>query len=159
MYCTGGIRCEHASSYIKHKGVNDVSQLHGGIHKYAEQYPDGFFRGKNFIFDNRQSLKVTDDVLTNCEICGIKYDKYIFCNSNDCYKYLIICPKCQQEKKGEIYCCNECKENGAMWTKKYKKIRHRPFRKKEKKFRKLTEKQLRLLERLQSLDERITALE
>ena len=54
MYCTGGIRCERASTYLKEKGVaKNVYQILGGIHRYAEQYPDGFFRGKNYVFDDR----------------------------------------------------------------------------------------------------------
>lgn len=52
MYCTGGIRCEKASVYMKSKGVKDVYQLKGGIHRYMEAFPDGgFFKGKNFVFD------------------------------------------------------------------------------------------------------------
>jgi predicted sulfurtransferase len=51
MYCTGGIRCEKASAMLKKRGVEDVSQLQGGIHRYLEEYPNGFFKGKNFVFD------------------------------------------------------------------------------------------------------------
>ncbi|KAA0035728.1 rhodanese-like domain-containing protein 6 isoform X2 [Cucumis melo var. makuwa] len=56
MYCTGGIRCEMASAYIKSKGsgFQNVFQLYGGIQRYLEQFPDGgFFAGKNFVFDHR----------------------------------------------------------------------------------------------------------
>ncbi|KAF1775704.1 Rhodanese-like domain [Phytophthora cactorum] len=54
MYCTGGIRCEKASNFLRSQGVNDVHHLKGGIHKYLEAYQDGgFFRGKNFVFDKR----------------------------------------------------------------------------------------------------------
>jgi hypothetical protein len=38
MYCTGGIRCERASSYLVEKGLEDVNQLEGGIHRYLEAY-------------------------------------------------------------------------------------------------------------------------
>jgi predicted sulfurtransferase len=52
MYCTGGIRCEKASVMLKKRGVRDVSQLKGGIHRYLEEYGDqGFFKGRNFVFD------------------------------------------------------------------------------------------------------------
>ena len=44
MYCTGGIRCERGSAYLRTKGLEPV-QLYGGIHTYLEQYPDGFFKG------------------------------------------------------------------------------------------------------------------
>merc|ERR1712216_647752 len=55
MYCTGGIRCETASAYLQSTGIaKEVYQLHGGIHWYAEQMgSDGFFKGKNFVFDRR----------------------------------------------------------------------------------------------------------
>eukprot|EP01034_Spumella_vulgaris_P037945 gene37945-46820_t len=57
MYCTGGIRCEKASAYLKAKGFNNVYQLEGGIHKYLEAYPTGgVFQGKNFVFDSRVSM-------------------------------------------------------------------------------------------------------
>jgi UPF0176 protein len=53
LYCTGGIRCEKASAYLKHHGFNDVNQLHGGIIDYARQIEqdeglDNKFIGKNF---------------------------------------------------------------------------------------------------------------
>jgi UPF0176 protein len=54
MYCTGGIRCEKASNFLRGHGVQDVHHLKGGIHKYLEKYEDGgFFKGKNFVFDKR----------------------------------------------------------------------------------------------------------
>lgn len=54
MYCTGGIRCEKASNFLRSKGLEDVRHLKGGIHKYLEAFPDGgFFKGKNFVFDKR----------------------------------------------------------------------------------------------------------
>lgn len=60
MYCTGGIRCEKASCMLTRRGVGDVSQLSGGIHRYMDAFPDadgdGLWRGKNFVFDNRVSM-------------------------------------------------------------------------------------------------------
>jgi predicted sulfurtransferase len=57
MYCTGGIRCEKASVMLKKRGVNDVFQLNGGIHRYLETFGDaGYFKGRNFQFDQRVSL-------------------------------------------------------------------------------------------------------
>lgn len=56
MYCTGGIRCETASRVLRSKGIENVYQLSGGIHRYLEAFPGthGYFRGKNFVFDRRQ---------------------------------------------------------------------------------------------------------
>jgi len=58
MYCTGGIRCEKASVLLKRKGVDDVNQLSGGIHRYLEKYGNnGHFKGLNFTFDKRVAMK------------------------------------------------------------------------------------------------------
>ncbi|KAB1280415.1 Thiosulfate sulfurtransferase/rhodanese-like domain-containing protein 2 [Camelus dromedarius] len=65
MYCTGGIRCERGSAYLKAKGVcKEVFQLKGGIHKYLEEFPDGFYRGKLFVFDERYALSYNSDVVS-----------------------------------------------------------------------------------------------
>lgn len=93
MYCTGGIRCERGSAYLRSKvsfnekiqykmhahvfsfsinnwGVivqnvcKEVYQLKGGIHKYLEQFPDGFYRGKLFVFDERYSISFNSDIIS-----------------------------------------------------------------------------------------------
>ncbi|KAF6128000.1 thiosulfate sulfurtransferase like domain containing 2 [Phyllostomus discolor] len=65
MYCTGGIRCERGSAYLKAKGVcREVFQLKGGIHKYLEEFPDGFYRGKLFVFDERFALSYNSDTVS-----------------------------------------------------------------------------------------------
>lgn len=57
MYCTGGVRCERASAYLKLQGVDEVYHLRGGIHAYQEAYGDaGYFKGKNFVFDPRIAI-------------------------------------------------------------------------------------------------------
>lgn len=57
MYCTGGIRCEKASAWMKHNGFTKVSHIEGGIIEYArrarEQGLPVRFVGKNFVFDER----------------------------------------------------------------------------------------------------------
>jgi predicted sulfurtransferase len=56
MYCTGGVRCETASAYMKIKGL-EACQLSGGIQRYQEVFGDtGFFKGKNFVFDPRGAV-------------------------------------------------------------------------------------------------------
>lgn len=62
MYCTGGVRCERASAYVRYAlarvgGSAEVYQLSGGIHAYMEEYPEGgYFKGKNFVFDPRIAI-------------------------------------------------------------------------------------------------------
>ena len=95
MYCTGGIRCERASSYLKSKNIaKQVYQIEGGIHRYVEQYPNGFFRGKNYVFDNRIALKVTDDILGTCLLCAASCDNYTNCLNAKCNKHFICCDRC-----------------------------------------------------------------
>ncbi|MEM9225328.1 MAG: rhodanese-related sulfurtransferase [Pseudomonadota bacterium] len=58
MFCTGGIRCEKATSYVKAAGVDDVFHLQGGILKYLELIPpeDSLWDGECFVFDDRVSV-------------------------------------------------------------------------------------------------------
>lgn len=98
MYCTGGIRCERASAYIKSKGVaQEVYQIKGGIHRYIEQFPDGFFRGKNYVFDGRTAVKVTDDILGSCFICQTPCDDYTNCLRAKCNRHFISCTACREK--------------------------------------------------------------
>ena len=59
MYCTGGIRCEKASAYMKQIGFDEVYHLKGGILKYLEEIPEenSMWQGDCFVFDERVSLK------------------------------------------------------------------------------------------------------
>ena len=74
MYCTGGIRCEKASAYLKHKGFPNVHQLEGGIIEYTRQAKASGLRnkfvGKNFVFDERLAERISDDVIANCHTWG-----------------------------------------------------------------------------------------
>ena len=59
MFCTGGIRCEKASVFLKKKGFENVYQLKGGILNYLKKIKikDSLWKGECFVFDNRVSLK------------------------------------------------------------------------------------------------------
>jgi len=107
MFCTGGIRCERASAYLKQKNVaREVLQISGGIHRYVEQFPQGYFKGKNYVFDGRVALTVTDDILTNCDNCAQPYDAYENCINAQCNKQIILCPACLPQRKSS--CSNTC---------------------------------------------------
>ncbi len=109
MYCTGGIRCERATSVLQVKnGAKAVYQIKGGIHSYAENYPNGFFRGKNYVFDNRIAMKVNDDILGQCLSCAKPYDEYTNCLNALCNLHYINCPDCLQ-KLGNT-CSPKCQE-------------------------------------------------
>jgi predicted sulfurtransferase len=97
MYCTGGIRCERATAYLNEKNVaKKVYQIEGGIVRYAEQYPDGFFRGKNYVFDGRVAVRINEDVLGSCSICAKPCDDYYNCLNAMCNKHFISCADCVQ---------------------------------------------------------------
>ena len=62
MFCTGGIRCEKASAYLKHLGFPEVYHLQGGILSYLARVPaeESLWRGKCFVFDEREGVKAAD---------------------------------------------------------------------------------------------------
>lgn len=110
LYCTGGIRCEKASSYLKHHGFKNVYQLHGGIIDYKHQIErEGLpskFKGKNFVFDERLGERITDDVLAQCYQCGATCDDYTNCANVECNLLFIQCGGCKEKLSG---CCGtEC---------------------------------------------------
>ncbi len=75
MFCTGGIRCEKASSYLQQKGFGEVHHLRGGILKYLEQIPEAESRwqGECFVFDQRVALnhQLEPGVHSLCHACGL----------------------------------------------------------------------------------------
>lgn len=110
LYCTGGIRCEKASAYLKHKGFKDVNQLKGGIIQYAheveEQGLDCKYKGKNFVFDERLGEKITEDILSECHQCGKPCDDHTNCKNDACHLLFIQCTECAEKMNG---CCTaEC---------------------------------------------------
>ncbi|MES2133126.1 MAG: rhodanese-related sulfurtransferase, partial [Bacteroidota bacterium] len=116
MYCTGGIRCEKASAYLKHKGFKDVNHLQGGIIEYAKQVKEqnlkSKFIGKNFVFDERIGERITDDVLSNCHQCGKACDTHVNCKNDDCHLLFIQCDECAEKMQG---CCTpKCMEIAAL---------------------------------------------
>ncbi len=112
MYCTGGIRCEKASAYYRHKGFKNVYQLEGGIIEYTRQVKDqgleNKFLGKNFVFDHRRSERISDDVISNCHQCGAPCDTHINCANEACHLLFIQCDACAE--KMEQTCSDECRE-------------------------------------------------
>ena len=99
MFCTGGIRCEKTSVYLKKKGFKNIYQLNGGILNYLKKTKkkDSLWKGECFVFDNRISLKH-----------GLKVGSYSMCSG--CRKP--ISPKDKKSKKYEegVSCLN-CHDN------------------------------------------------
>ena len=125
MYCTGGIRCEKASAYYKHKGFKSVFQLEGGIIEYTRQVNnqglENKFLGKNFVFDQRRSERISDDVISNCHQCGEACDTHINCANEGCHLLFIQCEVCSE--KLEYTCSKECYEMIQLPFEEQKKLR------------------------------------
>ena len=130
MYCTGGVRCERASSLLNtllldarrragDAGLEadevEVHQLRGGIQRYLEAYPDGgFFRGVNFVFDDRISVPpasrargphraAADDVVGRCLLCSAATEDYtprLRCGHGR--MLVLVCAACVRERGGAI---------------------------------------------------------
>jgi len=116
MYCTGGIRCEKASAYLKHKGFQNVYQLEGGIIQYAREVEEkgleNKFIGKNFVFDERLGERISEDIIARCDQCGTPCDTHVNCANDACHILFIQCPSC-----AETYadCCSQkCADFAAL---------------------------------------------
>lgn len=112
-YCTGGIRCVKINAFLKQTlGFTNTSRLKGGIISYAREIRQhegiittpnnnqnsialtekkdvlpsqlSLFKGVNYVFDDRMGSRITDDVLTGCEICGTPWDSFTNCKNGFC---------------------------------------------------------------------------
>jgi UPF0176 protein len=119
MFCTGGIRCEKASAFLKSKGCTDVSQLKGGIHRYLETFEKGgMWEGKNFVFDKRvtQPTKTSTEpaaespvekVVGQCYECSKPWDKIdggSVCTV--CRDHVLVCEACRKNVCFGVYYCH-----------------------------------------------------
>jgi UPF0176 protein len=125
MYCTGGIRCEKASAYFKHKGFKKVYQLEGGIIEYARQVKtlgiENKFIGKNFVFDERRGERISDEIIAQCHQCGAACDTHVNCKNEACHLLFIQCKTCQEKRN---QCCSiECQEIVALPEEKQRELR------------------------------------
>ncbi len=73
-YCTGGIRCEKASAYMVERGFKDVYQLDGGIVNFIKKFPDTYWEGGMFVFDERRVVSPNSKeelkYIAHCYFCG-----------------------------------------------------------------------------------------
>ena len=116
LYCTGGIRCEKASSFLINEGIKNVKQLQGGIIQYAHDIKkeglESKFVGKNFVFDARLGERVTEDIISKCHLCGERSDSHKDCKNDACHILFIQCSKCDEKLNG---CCSiECKKIASL---------------------------------------------
>lgn len=125
MYCTGGIRCEKASAWYKHRGFKNVHQLEGGIIKYAneckEQGLENKFIGKNFVFDERRGERISEDIISQCHQCGEACDTHTNCMNDGCHLLFIQCDSCKE--KYENCCSQECQDTIHLPLEEQKALR------------------------------------
>ena len=125
MYCTGGIRCEKASAYMKHRGYKNVFHLEGGIINYVNQVKEkklpNKFHGKNFVFDQRLGERVTDEIISHCHQCGKPADTHVNCVNDACHLLFIQCDECK--KKFENTCSKECQDFIHLPAEEQKRLR------------------------------------
>jgi UPF0176 protein len=141
IYCTGGIRCEKASAWLKHNDFEDVRHLKGGIIDYARQVKEegleNKFKGKNFVFDERLGERISEDVIATCHLCKkTKEDTHHHCENQICNVLFIGCEECIE--KGRGYCGIVCRLTDKL-PPKQKKVYARYYNKflrKNKKFEK-----------------------
>lgn len=133
LYCTGGIRCEKTSAYLKHHGFNDVNQLNGGIIDYARQIKEddtltNKYLGKNFVFDERRGERISDDIISSCHQCGNPFDSHVNCKNVNCNLLFLQCEACQQKYS---QCCSiECIDIIKLPKHQQKEIRKNSGKKK-----------------------------
>jgi UPF0176 protein len=112
-YCTGGIRCEKFSGFLKREGFPEVYQLHGGIVKYGKDPAvrgEGF-EGKCYVFVERIGVEVNEvdrRVVGACLHCGGTCDRYVNCAWPCCNAQYFCCPDC--EESASRYCSPVCGE-------------------------------------------------
>ncbi len=113
LYCTGGIRCEKFSAYLRHRGFKNVFQLKGGVINYVRQVREkgleSKFIGKNFVFDERMGERITPHVIAKCHQCGQAADTHVNCAWDPCRKLFIQCDECHSTY--QACCSDQCKHN------------------------------------------------
>jgi UPF0176 protein len=123
LYCTGGIRCEKASAWLKHNGFTDVRHLKGGIIDYARQVKEegleNKFKGKNFVFDERLGERIGEEIISHCHLCKKeKSDTHYHCQNQICHTLFIGCEACVEKKQG--YCTTSCRWSDRLPAKQKK---------------------------------------
>ncbi len=111
LYCTGGIRCEKASAWLRHNGFKNVKHLKGGVIDYKHQVErEGLpnrFRGKNFVFDERLGERIGNEIISHCHLCNKeKSDTHYHCKNEVCHILFIGCDNCVSNMGG--YCSRWC---------------------------------------------------
>lgn len=139
LYCTGGIRCEKASAWLKHNGFENVKHLKGGIIDYKHQVEreglENKFKGKNFVFDERLGEHIGDEIISYCHLCSkSKSDTHHHCKNQDCHILFLGCTYCMEKKQG--YCSYKCMTFDRLPEKIQKMLSANNYKNKPEQFKK-----------------------
>lgn len=103
MFCTGGIRCEKSTSFLRAEGVEEVYHLKGGILKYLEQVPEdqSLWQGECFVFDERVTVRhgLEQGTFQLCRACRRPLDAAALAHPD--YEDGVSCPACITERTPE----------------------------------------------------------
>ncbi len=115
LYCTGGVRCEKASAFLLKEGFKDVHQIEGGIINYITQFPDTYFEGRCFVFDDRLSVPTGEKTkdISLCEKCHVPCSLYINCSNISCDRLFLCCDSCKIEFQST--CSKICKNSSKRF--------------------------------------------
>jgi len=116
MYCTGGIRCEKASTLFRQKGFESIFQLHGGIAAYQEQFGNEHWQGECFVFDRRMTVRVEEGLVQigRCAHTGRESSRFVNCLHDPCHKLFILSPEAEAANSNHRL-CPECLEAGITF--------------------------------------------
>jgi UPF0176 protein len=103
MFCTGGIRCEKSTAFLRQEGVEDVYHLKGGILKYLEEIPadESLWQGECFVFDQRVSVGhgLVEGTHALCHACRRPINEQD--RASTLYEPGVSCPACHAERTDE----------------------------------------------------------
>ncbi|KAK9906879.1 hypothetical protein WJX75_009638 [Coccomyxa subellipsoidea] len=121
MYCTGGIRCDIYSTYLRRKGFNNLYTLEKGIQNYMKEQGDDLWNGSLFVFDARMAVGPGQQgvaarqlpAAAPCQMCnGTAELPHENCANIDCNKLFLACPTCKAKHSG--CCCEECTRTSRL---------------------------------------------
>jgi UPF0176 protein len=107
-YCTGGIRCEKLTAYLRKEGFDNIYQLHGGIVTYGKETDGAGWQGECFVFDDRVSVPISEsaEAVASCHHCRAMTSRYQNCAAVDCNRLYVCCEECARTND---HCCSaEC---------------------------------------------------
>ena len=110
-YCTGGVRCEKASAYLRSQGFKHVYQLKGGLIAYDQQAKGQGFMGSCYVFDKRMVRAMQTEhpvIIGRCYACKAPTEHLINCAFPACHRLMLLCKDCSGTQN---HCCSSvCKK-------------------------------------------------